>query len=615
MATDLEQLVVQMSADFKAYERAFAKAAGVTKDQLNQVKTGAQQMGNVVEGNFNRAGVSAERMQRRFRAGFVNVSNQLQDFTVQVASGTSAVRAFSQQAPQLLTVFGPVGAAVGIAAATIPLLVAALKGMGGSSVDVSENVKGLEQSLKDLAAAGIETAKATDIFTASLQNLATSGARAQIEAVRTQMRELLKDRQEAVPLLAPGREQFSVDPAQIGAQQTVIDHITDMANKLQISTEQAARLADAMQRVADATDDQLVGRYQDLANLLAAIATTADAKAKPALTDMHAEVVGAGQAAKTLWDNTNGAAVAAGALTASWMKVLAAAQGAEMASGRAIAAAARVSSEQQRINDSRVPVNPATLPGGFTVTGVPASVSDPFRNLGTVITPAQPTVRGGGGGGGGGIDKAAKDAQRNLELMERISQHHHDLVTQAIEDVQKQNEATAQSFADIVINAKGVGDVLNDLVKMLERIVLTKAFEQIFAGAGNPTSLLGSVFPGMFHSGGVAGQGGYVGRGVSPAAFIGAPRYHSGGIAGLRPGEVPAILKQGETVTPAGMGGVVVNVHNAPVGTQVEQKTGAGGTKQIEIFIRDKVRGLLSEGSLDREMRTSFGVARRARGL
>jgi hypothetical protein len=35
---------------------------------------------------------------------------------------------------------------------------------------------------------------------------------------------------------------------------------------------------------------------------------------------------------------------------------------------------------------------------------------------------------------------------------------------------------------------------------------------------------------------------------VDNASFANATRYHSGGIAGLRPGEVPAILKRGEEV-------------------------------------------------------------------
>lgn len=54
--------------------------------------------------------------------GFQNVSYQLQDFIVQVASGQSAIRAFSQQAPQLLSGFGQWGAVLGIAAAGVSVL-------------------------------------------------------------------------------------------------------------------------------------------------------------------------------------------------------------------------------------------------------------------------------------------------------------------------------------------------------------------------------------------------------------------------------------------------------------------------------------------------------------
>jgi hypothetical protein len=70
---------------------------------------------------------------------------------------------------------------------------------------------------------------------------------------------------------------------------------------------------------------------------------------------------------------------------------------------------------------------------------------------------------------------------------------------------------------------------------------------------------LGKMFSGIFHDGGEVGSGGF-GRWVNPGVFAGAHRYHEGGIAGLLPGEVPAILQQGETVIPkdgsmpAGMG-------------------------------------------------------------
>ncbi len=53
----------------------------------------------------------------------------------------------------------------------------------------------------------------------------------------------------------------------------------------------------------------------------------------------------------------------------------------------------------------------------------------------------------------------------------------------------------------------------------------------------------------QFHEGGIVGQGG-VTRMTSPLVFAGAPRYHSGGIAGLKPLEMPAILQKGEEVLP-----------------------------------------------------------------
>jgi hypothetical protein len=63
--------------------------------------------------------------------------------------------------------------------------------------------------------------------------------------------------------------------------------------------------------------------------------------------------------------------------------------------------------------------------------------------------------------------------------------------------------------------------------------------------------LFGGVSAGIYHSGGVVGSGG-ASRAISPAAFSNAPRYHEGGVAGLKSGEVPAILQKGEVVIPRG---------------------------------------------------------------
>jgi len=53
---------------------------------------------------------------------------------------------------------------------------------------------------------------------------------------------------------------------------------------------------------------------------------------------------------------------------------------------------------------------------------------------------------------------------------------------------------------------------------------------------------------GAAHGGGVVGRLQMVRHNISPMVFGAAPRYHSGGIAGLAPNEVPAILERGETV-------------------------------------------------------------------
>ena len=51
---------------------------------------------------------------------------------------------------------------------------------------------------------------------------------------------------------------------------------------------------------------------------------------------------------------------------------------------------------------------------------------------------------------------------------------------------------------------------------------------------------------GVFHGGGVVGGKGGRGRAVSSALFAGATRYHSGGVVGLKPNEVPIIAERGE---------------------------------------------------------------------
>lgn len=119
-------------------------------------------------------------------------------------------------------------------------------------------------------------------------------------------------------------------------------------------------------------------------------------------------------------------------------------------------------------------------------------------------------------------------------------------------------------FIDAIVEGESLAGVLENLAKSLAKAALQAMLfnEGPFAsgtgtgwlGGGGKGGLLGgAIIPGILHSGGTAGKDGYGhGRSVSPAMFNGAPRYHKGGIAGLRPNEVPAILERGERVIPNG---------------------------------------------------------------
>lgn len=66
-------------------------------------------------------------------------------------------------------------------------------------------------------------------------------------------------------------------------------------------------------------------------------------------------------------------------------------------------------------------------------------------------------------------------------------------------------------------------------------------------GAGGAGGFLSGLLGSLFHGGGVVAGGGRS-RAVATSMFSNAVRYHRGGIAGLKPNEVPAILERGEEV-------------------------------------------------------------------
>jgi len=86
----------------------------------------------------------AEKASNRMAYSIGNVANQAQDVAVQFESGTSALRIFTQQAPQIASAFGPYGA---IGGALLALGVVALKTFS----DIGGHIKTAEERATELA--------------------------------------------------------------------------------------------------------------------------------------------------------------------------------------------------------------------------------------------------------------------------------------------------------------------------------------------------------------------------------------------------------------------------------------------------------------------------------
>lgn len=109
------------------------------------------------------------------------------------------------------------------------------------------------------------------------------------------------------------------------------------------------------------------------------------------------------------------------------------------------------------------------------------------------------------------------------------------------------------SFAQAIANGENavqaLGKAFLQFAADFLRQIATMILKQMILNALQSFGIPGI---GAAHTGGVVGSSltgsGNMRKSVSPALFAGAMRYHTGGVAGLAPDEVPTILKQGEEV-------------------------------------------------------------------
>lgn len=120
-------------------------------------------------------------------------------------------------------------------------------------------------------------------------------------------------------------------------------------------------------------------------------------------------------------------------------------------------------------------------------------------------------------------------------------------------------EKFAQSIANGENALQSLGDAtrqfVSDFLIQIARAIAQQAILNALQAGGSPGAAGGGGFGGfiagvassIFHEGGIAG-GSAPARTVPASYFNKARRYHEGGIAGLRPNEVPAILERNEEV-------------------------------------------------------------------
>lgn len=174
-----------------------------------------------------------------------------------------------------------------------------------------------------------------------------------------------------------------------------------------------------------------------------------------------------------------------------------------------------------------------------------------------------------------------------------------------------------------------IADLVDSILADLARIVvrqniigpLAQALAALFApslpGAGVGLNA-GTVGSNIAHSGAIAG-GARVSRQVSPLAFAGAQYFHRGGIAGLRPDEVPTILRRDEGVfTPEQMAALGPRVSQVDVrivnenGNELEATHASAQIDGDRLIVGVNVADIAEGGELDRTLRNVYGLRRRS---
>lgn len=648
MASDTEDLVLSISADVRQMQRALAR---LTADTAETTKVLAQQFdtaGVTSAKAFDRTAAASSRAataiqadQRRVQASIntsrfatANMAAQLNDIGVQLASGTSPLTVALQQGTQINQILGGgglrgtvslLGGAFASLLNPVSLATIAIIGLGGYAVQYFRTIldndeptaSSLEKQADLIGKVADRWGEAVPALKEYAEELKKQKNEADLNvAVQERLEQILAQIRTQVPQIA--EEVFRLNTAllQSGDSEPLITALNTAMETLSRTAEDGTVKAEDLKSVQDALAAAFAQTGTPAANLLA-------------------------QTIANLADQFAAAADEAANLNAQRAAALARGDGI----GFSDAGAGR--------------------------GGDPRSFEDdPYwrdRYLPSPERAARPR-RGAGGSRRGGRSSAASEAEREREAVAKLIadlEHEYSLIgatneeravanalrragsaatdeqkariadlvssihdeTEALKQSEEQMKALhdagksfLSSFIQGLRDGKSASEALASALDRLADKLIDDLLSSLLGGSGGLAGFGGGglfggrIIPGILHGGGTAGVDGYGhGRSVPASAFAGAPRMHSGGVAGLQPGEVPAILQRGEVVLPRGTragGGQTVQVIDqrrggAPV--TAEKSRGPDGRELVKLYVRDE----LQSGGFDGAMGGRFGTRAR----
>lgn len=232
----------------------------------------------------------------KFGSAVTNVSYQLQDFIVQVSSGQSALLAFSQQAPQLLSGFGALGAVLGIAAAATSVLYNAFGSTNEATKNLESSTKALNAVIQtsktgvtELSDSYIQLATGVETATASQAQLEAgiAGAENTIAAMNAKLKETAD-----ISYLMSGSITGANDSLQKGQTNTssYTGFLSSLADQFGITKQQAEELIPLLASVAEKpTQDNVLA----LTTRMGELSSATDSKVTPAFRNFRAELLNA----------------------------------------------------------------------------------------------------------------------------------------------------------------------------------------------------------------------------------------------------------------------------------------------------------------------------------